>query len=696
MTIPGPRAPGLDVARVKNVFYSDRLGKVKHTINLSTRAISVLSLALLCSSLPLYAQTPPILKIADSSGNSIIIDSTGVPTGTGSFSTSSVSASAGFIDWSGTVGNFVLLNIRGESKPVITPPALDVEIGSAVNNGPGSGTVTISFTDTNFTASGPESLNVLGTGATFSSYIDTSNAPFGMNTPVGSISNPTQPVTTETFNVSPSRTTRVSLTVVVTIPLASGGQFIDDFAVFAATPPLALACPASTGQVGVPYSSALVATGGVPDYTYSIQSGVLPPGLSLTPTTGAITGTPTTVGSFPFVAQVIDQSGGTANTATASCGINIGPPGLSLFCAPATTGKVGVPFNSSLSAIGGVTPYAFSLSSGSLPPGLTLSPATGAITGTPTTQGSYPFVAQVSDAMGSRTTASCGIAIAPPGLSVLCPTVSTGAVGVPYSSALVAAGGISPYTFSISSGSLPPGLTLNTTTGAITGTPTSAASFPFTAKVTDSEIPAVSAFSSSCGISIGSALTTCVTRYAANLAVGESYIDITNTGANGAPLQGPGFGAALGNICANVYTFDASEELVSCCSCLITPDQTVNLGVNRDLVSLTVTGVVPTSVTVKICATLTGLFGEDTNCGNSAASVNGDALVGGITAWSTTLHATPKSGVYATTAAPFTSVTPSVGDLASMSGRCASIIGNASGFGICGSCRAGALGGQKL
>ena len=668
---------------------------MKHTIILSIRAISVLSLAMMCSSLPLCAQIPPILKIVDSSGDSVVIDSTGVPTGTGSFSTSSVSVSSGFIQWSGTVGNFKLTNIKGETKPLLTPPSLDVEVGLVVNNGASPGVVTVSFTDTNFIASGPESLNVLGSGATFSSYIDTTNAPFGMNTPVGSIVNPGQSVST-TFNVVPLRTTRVSMTVVVTIPLAPGGEFIDDFALFAATPPLSLACPANTGQIGVPYNSSLVASGGVPAYTYSIESGVLPPGLSLIPSTGAITGTPTTAGSYPFVAEVMDSSGGTANTATASCGITIGPMGLSLFCATATTGQVGIPYNSSLTAIGGVTPYTFSLNSGSLPPGLSLNSSTGAITGTPAAAGSYPFVAQVSDATGSRTTASCGIAIAPTGLSVLCPVVTTGAVGVPYSSSLVAGGGTPPYVFSISSGSLPPGLTLNTATGAITGTPTMAASYPFIVEVTDSETPAATAFSSSCGISIGSALTTCVTRYAANLEIGESYINIANTGANGAPLLGPGFGAALGNICANVYTFDASEELVSCCSCLVTPDQTVNLGVIRDLVSLTVTGVVPTSVTVKVCATLTGLFGEDTNCGNSAANVTAGTLVGGIAAWSTTLHATPQTGVYATTAAPLTSVTPSTGDLASISGRCASIIGNASGFGICGSCRAGALGGQKL
>src|ERR1035438_8049632 len=71
-------------------------------------------------------------------------------------------------------------------------------------------------------------------------------------------------------------------------------------------------------------------------------------------------------------------------------------------------------------------------------------------------------------------------------------------------------------------------------------------------------------------------------RYAANLNIGESYIDITNTGANGCAVLGPGFGGASGNICVNAYFFDPGEELISCCSCLVTCDQTVNLGVNTD------------------------------------------------------------------------------------------------------------------
>src|ERR1700689_3846702 len=130
-------------------------------------------------------------------------------------------------------------------------------------------------------------------------------------------------------------------------------------------------------------------------------------------------------------------------------------------------------------------------------------------------------------------------------------------------------------------------------------------------------------------------------RYAANLLIGESYINITNTGANGASLNGPGLGAA-GNICVNVYAFDPGEELISCCSCLVTPDQTISLGVKANLTFNTLTGVIPTSVTVKLLATLAGTGGSGTSCTNSAATAG--TGVTGMAAWGTTLHATPTAG----------------------------------------------------
>ncbi len=184
-------------------------------------------------------------------------------------------------------------------------------------------------------------------------------------------------------------------------------------------------------------------------------------------------------------------------------------------------------------------------------------------------------------------------------------------------------------------------------------------------------------------------------RYAANLNAGESYIDITNTGANGASLYGPGFITTNpGNICVNVYAFDPSEELVSCCSCLVTPGQTVNLGVNRDLTSNTLTPAFSNSVTVKVLASLAGGDGSGTNCFNSAALVTATPSRG-VAAWGTTLHATPIAGIFATVETAFTPVTLAASERASIGGRCAFILGNGGGYGVCRSCRIGALGAQK-
>ncbi len=182
-------------------------------------------------------------------------------------------------------------------------------------------------------------------------------------------------------------------------------------------------------------------------------------------------------------------------------------------------------------------------------------------------------------------------------------------------------------------------------------------------------------------------------RYAANTTFGESYINITNDGANGAPLLGPGFGDQRGNICVNVYAFSPDEQMISCCSCLVTPNGLVNLGVNRDLTSKTLTGVIPTSVVIKLVATLTGgtPAGSGTSCTNSAASVAPGNLVPGMLAWGTTNHLAP-TGDYQVTETRFSPAILSEGELESLRGRCASILGNGSGFGVCKSCQAGALG----
>jgi len=201
-------------------------------------------------------------------------------------------------------------------------------------------------------------------------------------------------------------------------------------------------------------------------------------------------------------------------------------------------------------------------------------------------------------------------------------------------------------------------------------------------------------------------------KYAANLSIGDAYFDIMNTGASGAAPLGPGtgLGTALnpvtGNLCVNVYTVDPNEELISCCSCLITPDATVHLTALTDLASaaITATGVAPPSISVKLIATLAGAGGTGssaTACADSAALANTAAFPfpptdRGLAAWGTSLHPPVGSGPYLTTETPFTTAVLSGAELVSLTGRCASIIGNLSGHGQCISCSLTALGAAKM
>jgi subtilisin family serine protease len=242
-----------------------------------------------------------------------------------------------------------------------------------------------------------------------------------------------------------------------------------------------------------PYSQTLAASGGTPPYTWSLASGSLPTGLTLAPSSGAITGTPAAApGDYGFTARVTDSA---SQSATKSLSISVADP-LSITTTSLPGGTVGQAYTQGVAASGGKAPYTWSITSGGLPPGLTLNASTGTVSGTPTSGGTFGFTVQTADSGTPARTASKSLSISVVAqLAITTTSLSGGVVGQAYSQTLAATGGTTPYTWSLSSGSLPPGLSLNASSGTISGSPTTSGTFTFTAQVTDGTQTATKALS---------------------------------------------------------------------------------------------------------------------------------------------------------------------------------------------------------
>jgi hypothetical protein len=249
------------------------------------------------------------------------------------------------------------------------------------------------------------------------------------------------------------------------------------------------------GTVGLPYSATLVAAGGTAPLTWSL-SGALPNGLTFNSKTGTISGTPTTAGSTNFTAEILDSSD-VPYTVKAAETISISTPiaALEFLSGNPPAGTVGVTYLTLLNASGGSAPYTFSVTSGSLPDGLTLQSATGSIGGTPTTAGKAVFTAQVTDSSGNTSSGSFSILINPAiggqGAGLTLSPLPGATVGVPYNATIGVTGGTAPYTCQQTAGNLPTGLILSAGC-VVSGTPTAAGTSTMTVKATDSSSPALS------------------------------------------------------------------------------------------------------------------------------------------------------------------------------------------------------------
>ncbi len=295
-----------------------------------------------------------------------------------------------------------------------------------------------------------------------------------------------------TLSGTPSASGSFSFSVTATDSSTGSGPYAAtrSYTLAIGAPTLTLA-PATLADatVGAAYSETVTASGGTAPYSYAVTAGALPAGVTLS-TGGTLSGTPTAGGTFAFTVTATDAtaagSGGPYSAArvyslsVAAPAVTIGPPAL-----PA--GQAGTTYSQVLSASGGTAPYSYAVTAGALPAGLTLS-ASGTLAGTPSASGSFSFSVTATDSSSGSgpytATRSYTLAIGAPTLTLAPATLADGTVGAAYSETVTASGGTAPYSYAVTAGALPAGVTLSAG-GTLSGTPTAGGTFAFTVTATD-------------------------------------------------------------------------------------------------------------------------------------------------------------------------------------------------------------------
>ena len=291
-------------------------------------------------------------------------------------------------------------------------------------------------------------------------------------------------------NISGTPTSAGSFSFTASVRDSGSASVSKSFTLTVAPPsPLSIltTSPLPGGMVKASYSQTFSGSGGIPPYSWSTTSGALPDGLTLTATSGVLSGVPKTNGIFNFTVQLRD---GASLTVTKAFTVTVTLPiPLSITTAsPLPSGLAKSSYSQTLGGSGGIPPYTWSMAGfSSLPAGLTLSGG-GTISGTPSSSGTFTFTIQLADSSLAAATKEFTLSVTdalPVSVTTNSP-LPDAALDVSYSGTLSASGGIPPYTWSLVSGALPGGLTL-TDGGKISGTPIRAGMFNFGVRVQDSQ-----------------------------------------------------------------------------------------------------------------------------------------------------------------------------------------------------------------
>ena len=248
--------------------------------------------------------------------------------------------------------------------------------------------------------------------------------------------------------------------------------------------------PLPAGTVSLDYNVTLAPNGGTPPYTWSLAPGspTLPDGLALTPSNGKILGVPTTATATRLTEFKLLDSKGQSVQKVLSITVNAAPTPLTILTSSLPSGSINQPYARALSGTGGTTPYTWGLKAGSppLPSGLTLDPS-GVLSGTPTVTSNATHTFTLTDVTLLTVEKPLQLSIKAIPLSITTPSLPQGTANQHYSAQLAATGGTGAYTWGLAGGSptlSAIGLTLNTSTGLISGIPTGTSSLTYFPRTT--------------------------------------------------------------------------------------------------------------------------------------------------------------------------------------------------------------------